>query len=233
MKALLAALVSIASQIQTAAQPPPQPPGPQVSVTLKDARGQATPLRQGFTHTGGGNIDVAQPSPDTVIVTMSAVAVAGAHPCQNSLAWMTFELDQGFEISIDNPKIKRVRVTLEGRVIGLLRSHKGGGTAQQGPAHANVASGLVNIVSIALPNHCVTEGQNLSVNDRHGPVTATVAQGCSISTRPSPSWQAIPGLCCRAKPARRNLLLIPPWTPFGSATGSRSTGQTRKTLASR
>ena len=53
-----------------------QAPSPQVSITLGSRHGHVTPSRQGFTHTGGGNIDVAQPTPDTVIVTMTGVAVA-------------------------------------------------------------------------------------------------------------------------------------------------------------
>ncbi len=45
---------------------------PPVSITLGPRHGHVSPQRQGCTHTGGGNIDVAQPSPDTVVVTMSA-----------------------------------------------------------------------------------------------------------------------------------------------------------------
>jgi hypothetical protein len=179
MKILLTGLFVVSSPCALlVAQPPAQQAsGPQVTITLKDRHGQATPLRQGFTHTGGGNIDVAQPAPDTVVVTMTAVAVAGAHPCQNSTASMTFALDQGLEIAFDNPKIKRGKLTMEGRVIGLLRSHTGGGSANQGPAHAVVTSGPTAILSLALPTHCVTGGENLSVNDRLGPLSLPVVAG--------------------------------------------------------
>src|SRR5437868_6104869 len=104
-------------------------PAPAVTVVLGSRQGRVVPLRQGFTHTGGGNIDVAQPAPDTVVVTMTGVAVAGGHPCKDSVARMTFELEQCFEVRFENAKVKRARLTLEGRVIGLLRTHKkGGGT---------------------------------------------------------------------------------------------------------
>src|SRR5438874_13333418 len=76
---------------------PPAPPAPTVTITLGSRQGRVVPERQGFTHTGGGNIDVAQPAPDTVVVTMTAVAVAGGHPCQDSVARMTFALEQCFE----------------------------------------------------------------------------------------------------------------------------------------
>ena len=40
---------------------PPAPAPPPVTITLGPRQGRATPQRHGFNHTGGGNIDVAQP----------------------------------------------------------------------------------------------------------------------------------------------------------------------------
>src|SRR6266478_6176852 len=74
-----------------------QTASPSVTITLGTRQGTATPERQGFTHTGGGNIDVAQPSSDALVVTMTGVAVAGGHPCKDSVARMAFELEQCFE----------------------------------------------------------------------------------------------------------------------------------------
>src|SRR5216683_8432054 len=76
----------------------PAPSSPSVTISLGARHGHVTPVRQGFTHTGGGNIDVAQPAADTVVVTMTGVAVAGAHPCKNSVAALNFDLEQSFEI---------------------------------------------------------------------------------------------------------------------------------------
>src|SRR5262249_11922218 len=121
----------------------PAPPGPLVTITLGSRQARATPQRAGFTHTGGGNIDGAQPAVDTVVVTMTGVAVAGAHPCKDSVATLTFDLTQCFEVAIDEKApFKQAKLTLEGRVIGLLRSHaRGGGSAQEGPGAAAVSSG--------------------------------------------------------------------------------------------
>ena len=85
--------------------------------------------------------------------------------------------DQSLDIAIADPKVKRAKLTLEGRVIGVLRSHKGGGSADQGPAHASVSCGTAEMVALALPSHSVCAGENLSVNDRTGPVAASVAAG--------------------------------------------------------
>ena len=178
MRILLAGLFAVSGPASLIAAEPPGPAvGPPVTISLKDRQGRAVPVRQGFTHTGGGNIDVAQPSPDTVVVTMTGVAVAGNHPCKDSVASLTFDLDQSLDVAIADSKVKRAKLTLEGRIIGLLRSHKGGGSAQQGPAHAAFAAGTASLRSLSLPSHSVACGENLSVNDRSGPVAVSVVPG--------------------------------------------------------
>lgn len=177
MRSYTAGSLMLVAACAIALAQPGAPPEPKASITLKDRQALATPSRQGFTHTGGGNIDVAQSAPDTVVITMTGVAVAGPHPFKESMATLTFQLNQCLEIAIDNPKVKRAKVTLEGRVIGLLRSHKGGGSAQHGPAHAALTSNGTEIIFLDVPSHCVSGGENLSINDRRGPVTASLVPG--------------------------------------------------------
>ena len=177
MRIFIAGLFTVASLGALMAAQPAAAPEPKAAITLKDRQANATPARQGFTHTGGGNIDVAQPSSDTIVITMTGIAVAGPHPLKESSASLTFQLDQCLEISLDNPKIKRVKLSLEGRVIGLLRSHKGGGTVQHGPAHAAVTNGGAELLFLDVPGHCVSGGENLSINDRRGPLSASLAAG--------------------------------------------------------
>src|SRR5262249_7699762 len=74
--------------IPAPAAPPAAPP---VSITLYERHGHATPVRSGCVHTGGGNVDVQQPSPDTFVITMTGVAVAYPHP-HGSVASMTFDV---------------------------------------------------------------------------------------------------------------------------------------------
>lgn len=150
-------------------------------IVLGDRHGHVTPIRQGFTHTGGGNIDVAQPTPDSILVTMSGVAVAGGHPCKDSVATLNFELDQVFEVT--SPVKGPMKLVLEARAIGLLRSHacccclKGCGTAEMSAAHAAVAADCVELASISLTPHSVAGGENLSINDREGPIEAPIVPG--------------------------------------------------------
>src|SRR5204863_6269347 len=95
--------------------------------------GHVTPHRQGCTHTGGGNIDVAlSKESDTVTVTMTGVAVATGAPCCPGDAALAYDLSQEFEVVFEKPDVKAAKLTIEGRVIGLLRSHcKGGGSADE------------------------------------------------------------------------------------------------------
>jgi hypothetical protein len=166
---------------------PAQPAAPPVSIVLKGRHGHATPLRDGCARTGGGNIDVAQPSPDTVVITMTGVAVATAHP-KGSTATLTFELEQCFEVSFDKPEVKAAKLTIEGRVIGLLRSGckktsggcKGGGTASTSGGCATVACGPAEVATVCVPDHEVAGCEDLALNDHAGPVTGPIAPGAYV-----------------------------------------------------
>jgi hypothetical protein len=154
------------------------PATPSVTIALGGRQGHVMPVRQGFTHTGAGNVDVVQPAADVVVFTMTGVAVAGGHPCRDSVATMNFDLEQCFEVIFEKPEIKRAKLTLEGRVIGLLRSHrKGGGSAQEGPGQATIKCGPAAIIGLTLPPHAVCGGENLSLNDRCGPNAVPVVAG--------------------------------------------------------
>ncbi len=70
------------------------------------------------------------------------------------------------------------KLSIEGRVIGLLRSNaKGGGSVQGGTACADVICGGVGILSLTMPLRSACGGENLAVNDREGPRGAIVAAG--------------------------------------------------------
>ncbi|HEY7310110.1 MAG TPA: hypothetical protein VH643_12180 [Gemmataceae bacterium] len=155
---------------------PAAPAAPPASFILGPRHGHVTPTRQGCTHTGGGNIDVAQPTPDTLIVTMSGVAVAYGSVC-DAYAAQNFDLEQAFEVSFDNPKLKKAKLTMEARVIGLLRTHGKADTASYDHACAGVVSGPTALVSLCVPPHSVSGGESLSVNDHDGPVNVPIVAG--------------------------------------------------------
>jgi hypothetical protein len=165
--------------------PPPTPVAPAPpTITLHERHGHVNPIRHGFTHTGAGNIDVAQPTPDTLIVTMTGAAVAGGHPTEDSVATLEFDLEQFLEVTAADPKA-RLKVTLEARAIGLLRSHSacrpckpGKGSADMGAAHvALTVCGGGEAISVSIEPHGVAGGDNLSINDHSGPVEAPIVPG--------------------------------------------------------
>jgi hypothetical protein len=206
---------------------PASAPPPPASITLGLRHGHVTPLRSGFTHTGGGTIDVAQPTPDVVVITMTGVAVAGGHPCKASVATMTFDLTQCFEVSFDSPKLKKAKLVVEGRVIGLLRSRcNGGGSAEEGPGCATVSSGPTALVSLCVPQHSVAGGENLSINDHDGPVEVPIVPGKYTLHQTFTISAAHPRsvLPCKAASAEfapdpaLDPLWISYWEPFHGAT---------------
>src|SRR5437763_145912 len=100
---LAGSAVSSLGRFPVHAADPPANGSPAVTITQGSREAAATPSRCGLTHTGGGNIDVAQPAPDTLIVTMTGVAVACGCPCKDSHALLTFALKQCFEVVFEKP----------------------------------------------------------------------------------------------------------------------------------
>ena len=155
---------------------PAAPAAPDVSISLLKRTGHVTPNKSKCTHTGGGNIDVQQPSPDTLVVTMTGVAVAYGTPFNPGQAGMTFDLTQCFEVSFDKPTVKAAKLTIEGRVIGMLRSSCKGGQAEESGA-ATVLAGGLPVTTLSMPGHVISGGESLSVNDHEGPVSVPVSAG--------------------------------------------------------
>ena len=208
---------------------PPSPPGgtvnitvapaaaaaPPVSITLLERHGHVTPIKGKCTHTGGGLIDVATPSADTVVITMSGAVVANSE--------MKFDLDQCFEVNFDDPKVKRAKLTVEGRVIGLLRSHCKG-HAEQGEACASVGCRAGRPASrVCVPPHAVCGGENLSVNDHDGPEAAAGRSPGKYTLHQTFSIAAAQRLRARARGRRPSSPPTRRSTRCGSATTSRST----------
>jgi hypothetical protein len=212
----MAALVPV---LAMAAPPPP------VSIKLGKRTAHAMPIRQGFTHTGGGNIDVQQPTPDTIVVTLTGVAVAGGHPVKESIAQLTYDICQDIEISFDDPKVKKAKLTMEGRVIGLLRSHKRGGLAAVHAACASVNADDKSLISFCVEERAVRDGDNLSINYKEGPCSVSVLPGvlslhqklCISATHPQRLFPCKPASAEFAPDPALDPLWISYWEPFHGA----------------
>jgi hypothetical protein len=227
MKAVLSGLLLVAGPLAWAVAQKPAPPEPPVTITLGPRHGHVTPVREGCTHTGGGNIDVAQPTPDVVVVTMTGVAVAYGSPAGAAFAGLDFDLEQCLEVEFAKG-VKAAKVTGEGRVIGLLRSHaKGGGSAEESGGCATLAlcEPAAGVLTLCVPAHSVAGGENLSINDRDGPVTAPIIAGKYVLHQKWHVAAAMPKriLPCKAPSAEfapdpaLDPLWISYWEPFHGA----------------
>jgi hypothetical protein len=143
-------------------------PAPAVSIILHGRHGHVTPTKRKCTHSGGGLIEVLSPTSDTVVVTMSGAVVANAE--------MRFDLEQCFEVRFDDPKLKKAKLAVEGRVIGLLRGEPHG-CAEYADACAHVFAGPTDLLSVCVPPHSACNRESLSVNDHDGPKTVPVLPG--------------------------------------------------------
>jgi hypothetical protein len=202
MRKVLASLIGLALAVpamaaqDTKTVPPGTPvqitvtpaaaPAPPVSIILRGRHGHVTPERIGHTHTGSGYIDVAQPTPDVVVITMVGVAVA--YPgCHCASAAFDFDLDQCFEVSFDKPDLKKAKISLEGRVIGLLRSECGccgkkccGGAEESHGCATILCTGhdhATDLLSLCVPDHSVACGESLALNDHEGPCETPIVAG--------------------------------------------------------
>lgn len=222
----LLSLVTLVAAIQ--AQPP-------VIVKLGDRHGHGVPHRNGCTHLGGGNIEVEQPAPNEVLILMRGAAVATGHPFKDSQAEMRFELDQDFRIVFREPeKVKAAKLTMEGKLIGLLRSqpgrheHPGRGTAGCGSACAELICADQVLADICVPPHNVGGGENLTLNCQKGPVCISVVPGCyrlhqTFTLRAAHPCCVVPCWPASAEfaPGAVNAKWIGYWEPFHGANKSK------------
>ncbi len=153
-------------------------PAPTVDFTLYNRHGHVYPHREGCSHTGSGLIVITQPTTDTIVVTMTGIAVATGSPCGPGVATLDFDLEQCFEVVFEKDTVKAAKLTIEAAVVGLLRSEcKGGGAAEESNACATIVAGPAQVISVCAPPHNVAGGENLSINDHEGPLTVPVSAG--------------------------------------------------------
>lgn len=154
---------------------------PALAIVLGARQAAAIPCKACCARTGGGNIKVTQTEPDSVTFTMTGAAATSR--LVPSAAQFTFNLEQCFDIVAADPKIDKVRVTLTGQVVGVLRSQSCCGCKQGGiaeictPGEVCIQSSTSPVLHLHLPPRGTCCGESLSVNDREGPVQAVVAPG--------------------------------------------------------
>lgn len=169
-------------------EPSASGPRPAVELILTPGQATAVPVKKGVAFANGGIIDVAQPSPTTIVVTMTGLTAANADLFVTSLANYHFNLTQSFEVVFNSKGVKSAKLTLEGRVIGLLRTefvHRAAGlhqqkcygTAETLPACATVTGEHQEAVTLTLPARAAGGCEDLSVYNHEGPLSVAVKPG--------------------------------------------------------
>jgi hypothetical protein len=162
-------------------------PRPPVEFVVAPGEASAVPIKKGVSWANGGVIDVAQPNATTLIVTMSGITATNADLLCKSIANYDFQLTQAIGINFNSKRVVGAKLSLEGRVIGLLRTnheyytrHCGNshcGIAETHPATATVTNEAGEIASLALPARQASGCDDLSVYNHEGPFCVPVICG--------------------------------------------------------
>src|SRR5262245_48608078 len=155
----LGLIPSAAAQVN-GSEVPAGPPTTPYQIRLGPRKAQASPAHTYDSQTGGGAIDVQQPLPHVLLITMRGAAVAGTNCKPGAAASITFELDQEFAVTATRPGLRPPRLGIAARVVGTLDTSnkgKGCGTAEQGEACAAVQADGHSVLDV-----CVRSAEHTS-----------------------------------------------------------------------
>lgn len=184
---------------------------PPLELVILPGEAAATPYRKAVAYANGGIIDVAQPNPTTLVVTMSGLSATNADLVCTSAAGYKFDLTQCFEVRFNSRRVKHAHLTMEGKVQGLLRTnhelytpclfaHKGG-TAETGPATAHISVGNADVLGLEMPSRSASCGDDLSVYNHEGPLAVPVTSGKYTLHQDWSFGTTHPPFCCRGASA--------------------------------
>jgi hypothetical protein len=143
--------------------------------------GQRTAVAEGHTKGLGHNsaplIEVVQPQPNVVVVTVTGLSVVGGLPCEASAADIAFDLLQAMDIITAVPG-QRVKLTMEAQLAGLFRGNReGAGAASTSPAEATVAAGGAPLLNAGFPGQSHSGKDLMLVSLRSPACEAVVLPG--------------------------------------------------------
>jgi hypothetical protein len=189
-------------------------PTPAYRIQLGPRKAQGVPNRTHCGETCGGYIDVKQPLPNVLVVTMRGAAVAGAD-CKGGLASIAFDLDQEFTVIPTRAGSRAPVLRMSAWVVGVLDTCDKGGSADHGEACASVVAGDHGVLTLCVPPQSAADGHKLCLNNRAGPGEALIAPGCySLRQTFHIAASQSKSLCCdRASAADfdHNLQFDPKW----------------------
>jgi hypothetical protein len=156
-------------------------PGPEIGLRLVAGQRNATAdaNKGALGYTSSPLIEVTQPRADTLLITMTGMAVAGGLPCEESRAEVMFELMQSFAVIRDRPSQFPVKLVLEAQLMGLFRANRdGAGVATVTvPAEACITTGGTTVSRVGFQPRTFSGKDIIMISDRSPPVEALVLPG--------------------------------------------------------
>ncbi len=90
-------------------------------IVLGSHDGSALPGIRGHGYTGGGNIDISQPTPDALVITMTGAVAACANVFATAEAALEFCQGVHFAVEFSQPGCTG-KLIMQAKVNGLLRT---------------------------------------------------------------------------------------------------------------
>lgn len=163
---------------QEKAEPAPRAAAAGLGLVAGQRAATAEGRHGGLGYTSAPVIDVTQPRPDVLVVTMTGAATAAGLPCNESYAEVVFDLSHNFAV-VSGPVPRPVRMTVEAQLIGLFRGNRdGAGMAEISvPAEACVTVGGTPVATVGFRGRTHTGKDVVLISDRTPPVEAIVLPG--------------------------------------------------------
>jgi hypothetical protein len=187
--------------------------------------GTAKPSQRGSSYTGGGNIEVAQPKPDTIVISMGGSVAASSSLITSGEALLAFFHEQKFAVQFSDPAATG-KLFIQVKINGLLRGAAAHASVGMTNAVSSIFAGPNEIASLPIPPRMAGGCDSSAISATHGPICVPVYAGCySVRQQFSIAASQPKGLGCHKASAQFSPgSLGPTWIgtkdPFQSADAS-------------
>jgi hypothetical protein len=147
------------------------------TITIGTRDGAARPDRHGQSATVGGDIDISQPAPDTLVVRMSGNVAACGSLLAGANAAIDFFENLQFAVEFSQPGHSG-KLVITSTVNGLLSAKGKHSTVGMSDANVSIGCGPNPIVSIPIPARSAACGESIALNTSQGPICAPIYAGC-------------------------------------------------------
>jgi hypothetical protein len=138
--------------------------------------GAAHPTICGRGYSGGGNIDISQPAPDTLVITMTGTVAACANPLKMSEATLDFRQGMQFAVEFSAPN-GTGKLMMQAKVNGFVRAKGKQSIAGMTDATTTLSCGQGQIAVVPLTARVASCGDAFAVTASHGPVVVPICAG--------------------------------------------------------